>query len=139
MSGSTWRRVRLALKIATDEAVVGDTELHGGGAGVRDDGGAVLLHESEDAEDAAHAALAVAAVDGRAERTDGIPRSRGAGQQRQRGGRRAWRLIVGMDRVAPARLTPVLAEQGAGPGVQEPDGATGPLDGHPAAEPARRR
>src|SRR5256886_16782967 len=121
MSGSTWRRVRLALKIATDEAVVGDAELHGGGAGVCDDGGAVLLHESEGAEDAAHAALAVAAGDGRAERTRGIPRSRGACQQRQRGGRRTWRLIVRMDRVAPARLTPVLAEQSAGRGGEEAD------------------
>ena len=44
-----------------------------------------------------------------------------------------------MDRVAPARLTPVLAKQGAGRGVEEPDVAIVPLDGDRAAAPARRR
>jgi hypothetical protein len=53
----------VTLQIAPDEAVVRDAELHGAGAGFGDDGGAVLLHEGEDAENAAHAGLPVAAMD----------------------------------------------------------------------------
>jgi len=90
MSGSTWRSVRGAgawrSKIAPDEAVVGDAEVQRGGARARHDGGAVLLHEGEDAEDAAHAAFAVAAVDRRAQRADGLARPRGTSQQRERVG-----------------------------------------------------
>ena len=58
----------VALEVAADEAVGGGAELEGGGAGVVDDGGAVLLGQGEDAEDAADAGLAVAAVDRVAQR-----------------------------------------------------------------------
>ena len=62
----------LALKEAADEAVGGDLELEGGGAGLVHDDRPVLLREAEDAEDAAHADLAVVAVDGTADGTDVI-------------------------------------------------------------------
>ena len=51
-----------------------------------------------------------------------------------RGGRSA-----GMDRMAPARLPAMLAEQQAGGGIEQPDVVVVPLDGDVAAEPARRR
>ena len=144
MSGSTWRSVsgrgRVALEIAADEAVVGDAELQGRGTGVLDDGGAVLLGEGEDAEDPADAELAVAAVDRRAERADMRAGPGRARQQRQRGRRRARRLIGGVDRVAAAaRWRRCSRSSGPVRRIEEPDVVLVPLDGDLAAEPAGRR
>src|SRR2546428_2065941 len=132
------RRRRVALEIAPDEAVVGDAELQGRAA-VLDGAGAVLLGEGEDAEDPAHAGFTVTTMDRLAQRPDVAARPGRAGQQRQRGRRRALGLIVGVDRVAPAGLAPVLAEEFPGRGIEEPDVVLVPLDGDLAAEPARRR
>lgn len=49
------------------EAIVGDGELEGRGTGRVDEGRAVLLDETEDAEDPAHPRFALAAVDGHAQ------------------------------------------------------------------------
>ena len=87
------RRGGLPLEVAPDEAVGGDVELEGRGAGVVDRGRAVLLREGEDAEDAPDAGLAVVAVDRRAQRADVGAGARGAREQRQRGGRGARRPI----------------------------------------------
>jgi hypothetical protein len=95
----------------------------------------VLLHERQHAQDAAHAGLAVAAVDRRTEHADGLARARGPGQQRQRRGRRSSGLIGRVDRVAPARVAAMLAEQDPGGGIEQPHVVLVPLDGdHPGAE-----
>jgi hypothetical protein len=60
----------------------------------------MLLHEREHAEDAADAERAVPAVDGRTARPDGRARVGRPRQQRERGWRGPFRLIVGMDRMA---------------------------------------
>jgi hypothetical protein len=65
----------MALEIAADEAVVGDTQLQGRGAGVLDDRGTVLLDEGEDAEDPADPELAVPTVNGFTERPESVSRS----------------------------------------------------------------
>jgi hypothetical protein len=69
------RRGGLPLEVAPDEAIVGDLELPGGGAGVLDRGGAVLLDQREDPEDAAHPGLAVS----RASVVGGVRGGRSAG------------------------------------------------------------
>ncbi len=97
----------------------------------------MLLHEAEDAEDAADPGLAVAAVDRLAERADVGARAGGLREQRQRGGRGARRPILGVDRVVPGRLAAVLAEERARRGIEEADMDAVPLDRDVAAEPAR--
>src|SRR2546425_9867452 len=87
----------MALEIAADEAVVGDLELERCRTGGVDGRRPVLLAETEDPEDAAHADLAIAPVDRGAERADVRAGPGGLGQQRDCGGRGPRRPIVGMD------------------------------------------
>jgi len=53
-------RRRVPLEVASNEAVVRDLQLQRGGASILDCGRAVLLHQRQDAEDAAHPGLPVA-------------------------------------------------------------------------------
>jgi hypothetical protein len=75
------------LEVAADEAIVGDAELQGRGAGLFDDGGAVLLDEGEDAEDPADAEFPITAVDRLAQRPDLTTGPCRAREERQR---RRW-------------------------------------------------
>jgi hypothetical protein len=73
---------RLTLQGATDEAVLCDAQLQGGGARLLDDDGTVFLDEGEDAEDPANTELAVAAVNAVTQRANLAPRPCGASEER---------------------------------------------------------
>src|SRR6266511_1008763 len=128
----------MPLEVAPDEAVVGDLELERRGAGVLDHRGAMLLHQPEDAQDAADAELAVAAMDRVAEGADVGAGAGGLREQRQRGGRGARRPILGTDRVTPGRLAPVLPQERARRGMEEADVQAVPLDRQGLPDPAGR-
>src|SRR5262252_2653514 len=127
---------RLAFEVAADELVLGDAEFQRGGARLLDDDGAVLLDEGEDAEDPTDAEFAITAVDAVAERADVLTGPGRAGQQRQRRRWRAARSILRVDDMATARLTAVLAQQGACRRIEQADVGVIPLDGDLATEPA---
>ena len=131
-------RGRVPLEVASDEAIVGELELQRSGAGVLDHRGAVLFDQAEDAQDAADAGSAVAAMDRVAERADVGPGAGGLREQGQRGGRGARRLIRGVDGVAPGRGAAMLAEEGAGGGVEDADLPVVPLDRQVMPDPAGR-
>src|SRR5947208_3156911 len=99
------------LEVAADEAVGGGAAVQGGGTGVVDDGGPVLLDRGHDAEDPADAGGAVAAVDRVAHGADPRPGAGGPGQERQGGRRGAGGLVHGARRIVARTLGPVLAEQ----------------------------
>src|SRR6266850_7323872 len=127
----------MALDVTPHEAVVGDVELEGRGTGGVDGGRSVLLHETEDAEDAAHPGFPLAAMNSRAQRADVRAGPRGLGQQRQRARRRAGRPIVGMDDMTPARgLAAVFPQELAGARIEQADVTGVPLHGDFSTEPA---
>lgn len=75
------RQGRAPLEVAPHEAVLGSAHVESQRGGIFDHGHAVLLHQSEHAEDVPDAKVAAGAVDTRAELADVLTGVPGARQQ----------------------------------------------------------
>src|SRR5207302_7210461 len=100
---------------------------------------AVVLGECEHAEDPADAERAVVRVDQGAELADRTAGAVRAGKELPSLGRRAPRAIGGGDRVLPARLPAMLAQELARARIEEADALPVPLHGEALAEMPGRR
>jgi hypothetical protein len=130
------RRCGLALEEAAHEAVGGELELQGCGAGLVDGGGPMLLDQGEHAQDAPHTGFAFPTVDGLAQGPHVVAGAAGSGEELQRRGGRALGAVL-LAQAAPAPLLAhVLAQQRAGARVEDAHVDTVPLDLDATAEVA---